>query len=189
MKISTQKICLVGLMTAMTCVLAPISIPLPFTLIPISLTNLVIYFSVGILGWKLATVSYFVYLLIGFCGLPVFSSFTGGASKLFGPTGGYLFGFIFLAMVTGIIMEKGKLKFIPTFVGMITGTAILYIFGTVWLGFQTGMSFYEALWAGVIPFIPGDLVKMIIAALLLPSIEKRLFIFQDAHNKSIRNGD
>lgn len=181
MNLSTKKVCLVGLMTAVTCILAPISIPLPFTLVPISLTNFVIYFSVGLLGWKLATISYFVYLLIGFCGLPVFSSFTGGASKLFGPTGGYLIGFIFLAIVAGIFMEKGKLKLIPSLLGMLMGTAIVYAFGTVWLGFQTGMNFYESLWAGVIPFIPGDLVKMVIAAILLPNIGKRLVILKDAY--------
>lgn len=179
MNLSTKKLCIAALMTAVTCILAPFSIPLPFTAVPISLTNLILYISIGILGWKLSTLSYVVYLLIGLIGIPVFSNFTGGASKLFGPTGGYLIGFIFLAIVAGLIMEKGRFKLIPSLLGMTVGTAIVYLFGTVWLAFQAGMDFKTALWAGVIPFIPGDLVKMVIAVAMLLQIRKRLSFLKD----------
>ena len=97
-KFTIYQIAMIAVMTAVTCVLAPLSIPIGP--VPISLTNLVIYFSLYILGTKKGTISYVIYLLIGLVGIPVFSSFTGGPGKLFGPTGGYLIGFIPLALTT-----------------------------------------------------------------------------------------
>ena len=95
----TYWMALAALMTAVTCVLAPMSIPIGP--VPISLTNLVIYFSLYLLGWKWGTVSYLVYVLIGMAGLPVFSGFTGGLGKLAGPTGGYIVGFLPMAVIAG----------------------------------------------------------------------------------------
>ena len=105
--LSVKSLTLIGLMTAVTCILGPLSIPLPFSPVPISFTNLAIYLSVFVLGMKKGTVSYIVYLLLGMVGLPVFSGFTGGLGKLAGPTGGYLAGFIFLAIIAGFCVDKG----------------------------------------------------------------------------------
>ena len=91
-KLSTRQLAVIGVMTAVTCVLAPFS--LPIGPVPISLTNLAIYFSLYVLGTKFGCISYVIYLLIGFIGVPVFSGFTNGPGKLLGPTGGYLIGFI-----------------------------------------------------------------------------------------------
>ena len=88
----TYEITITALMTAVTCILAPMSIPIGP--VPISFTNLAIYLSLYLLGWKRGTISYLIYLLIGLVGLPVFSGFTGGPAKLAGPTGGYIIGFI-----------------------------------------------------------------------------------------------
>lgn len=82
----TYEITITALMTAVTCILAPMSIPIGP--VPISFTNLAIYLSLYLLGWKRGTISYLIYLLIGLVGLPVFSGFTGGPAKLAGPTGG-----------------------------------------------------------------------------------------------------
>ena len=101
-----QDLTLIALMAALTCILGPMSIALPFTPVPISFTNLVIYFSIMVIGMKRGTISYLVYLLIGAVGLPVFSGFSGGLAKLAGPTGGYLVGFIFLALISGFFTEK-----------------------------------------------------------------------------------
>ena len=101
-----QDLTLIALMAALTCILGPMSITLPFTPVPISFTNLVIYFAVMVIGMKRGTISYLVYLLIGAVGLPVFSGFSGGLAKLAGPTGGYLVGFIFLALISGFFVEK-----------------------------------------------------------------------------------
>ena len=79
--LTTKQMTLIALMTALTCILGPLSIPLPFSPVPISFTNLVLYFSVFVLGTKFSTISYIVYLLIGLVGLPVFSGFSGGPDK------------------------------------------------------------------------------------------------------------
>ena len=96
---TTYAITVTALMTAVTCILAPLSIPIGP--VPISLTNLAIYISLYLLGWKRGTISYLIYLLIGLVGIPVFSGFTGGPAKLAGPTGGYIIGFIAMAIIAG----------------------------------------------------------------------------------------
>lgn len=171
-KINTHQLTLIGVMAAVTCILGPLS--LPIGIVPISITNLAIYFSVYVLGQKRGTLSYIVYLLIGLIGLPVFSGFSGGFTKLFGPTGGYLIGFIFMAFISGIFIEKFSNKIFMCFLGMTLGTIVAYIFGTTWLAYQANLTFKATLAVGVLPFIPGDVVKMVIASLIGPQIKKRL---------------
>ena len=118
-KLSTRKLVLIALMTAITCIFAPMAIPIPVSPVPISLTNLVIMISIYVLGFKDATISYIVYLLLGLVGLPVFSGFTGGLGKLAGPTGGYLIGFIFLALISGLFVDKFPKNRILAVAGMI----------------------------------------------------------------------
>lgn len=173
-KTATKTIALIAVMTAVTCVLAPLS--LPIGPVPISLTNLAIYFSLYILGMKKGTISYVVYLAIGLVGVPVFSGFTAGPGKLIGPTGGYLIGFVPLAIIAGILIDKFNGKFVPSMIGMVVGTIVCYALGTAWLAYQGQMDFMAALWAGVIPFIPGDLIKMVLAAFFGPKIRKTMNI-------------
>lgn len=172
MKLSTKTLCMIALMAAVTCILGPLS--LPIGPVPISFTNLAIYFAVILLGTKKGTISYLVYLLIGLVGVPVFSGFTGGPGKLLGPTGGYLIGFIFMALISGFFIEHFHYKIGMSIVGMILGTIVTYVFGTAWLAIEAGMGFYAALMAGVIPFIIGDLIKIFIAAFLGLQIKKRI---------------
>ena len=103
-KIRTKQMVLIALMTAVTCVLGPLSIPLPFSPVPISLTNFAIFLAIFVLGMKNGTISFIIYLLLGAVGVPVFSSFRGGFQVLAGPTGGYLIGFIFLALIIPMIV-------------------------------------------------------------------------------------
>ena len=148
---SVHQIAAIGIMSAVTCILAPFSIPIGP--VPISLTNLAIYFALYILGMKEGTISYLIYLLIGLIGIPVFSGFTSGPEKLFGPTGGYLIGFIPMAVIAGIIIDR------------FTSKRFLCL---------AGMDWKAALWAGVIPFIPGDLIKMLLAIMIGPKIQAQL---------------
>jgi len=168
----TRIMAMTGLMAAVICILGPLSVPIG--LVPVSFTNLAVYFSLYILGMKRGTVAYLVYMMIGFAGLPVFSGFTGGPSKLLGPTGGYLIGFIFLAVIAGVFIDKFTDKWYLCIAGMILGTAVCYTTGTIWLSYQAGLSPGAALAAGVIPFIPGDLIKILIAAFIGPEVRKRL---------------
>ena len=154
---NTYAMAVTALMTAVTCILAPLSIPIGP--VPISLTNFAIYLS--------------LYLLLGLVGLPVFSGFTGGIGKLAGPTGGYIIGFIPMAIIAGIVIDKFSQRWIQI-LGMIVGTAICYAFGTAWFCIQAGYTVSAALAVCVIPFIPADLIKMVIAMIIGPEIRKRL---------------
>ncbi len=169
----TRSMVLTALMAATTCILGPLSISIPISPVPISLTLFAVFLSAYLLGTKMGTMSYLIYLLLGFIGLPVFSGFTGGAGKLLGPTGGYLIGFIFTALICGWIFEHCESRWLHC-IGMIAGTAVCYLFGTAWLARQAGLSFSEALGVGVIPFIPADILKIVAVLLIAPEIKKRL---------------
>lgn len=169
----TKTMVLIAMMAAVTCILGPLSLAIPVSPVPISLTNLAVYFAVYVLGMKLGSISYLIYMLIGLVGLPVFSAFTGGPQKLFGPTGGYIIGFFFMALICGFFIDKWS-NLVLHFVGMVLGTAVCYLFGTAWLAYQAGLTFQAALAAGVIPFIPGDLVKIVISLLVGPVLRKNL---------------
>ena len=160
-----------AVMTALLCVLAPLSIPIGP--IPISLATFVIYLSVYILGWKLGTVSVAIYLLLGMVGLPVFSGYAGGLAKLVGPTGGYLIGYIPMAVTAGLIISATKNKFVH-FAGLVAGTAVLYVFGTAWFCLLTKTAVPTALSLCVFPFIPGDIIKMIAALSIGMIVKPRL---------------
>lgn len=162
-KIATITITRVALSTAVICVLGPMALTLPISPVPISLGILGIFFAVYVNGMLWGTVSTLIYLLIGFVGVPVFAGFTAGAGKLLGPTGGYIFGYLFLSLIAGFFIDKFEKKIYLHVVGMILGTIILYALGTAWLAISAHMTFKAALLAGVIPFIPADLVKMAIA--------------------------
>ncbi|MDD3185273.1 MAG: biotin transporter BioY [Anaerostipes sp.] len=171
-KMDMRQMTLVGLMTAVLCILGPLSITLPFTPIPISFTNLGIYFIIFILGWKLSTMSVVVYILLGMVGLPVFSGFSGGAAKVAGPTGGYLIGFIFMAIIAGWFVERFEGKILMYMIGMVVATAVTYAFGTAWLCVQMHLTPIQGLTVGVLPYIPGDIVKMIVGILVGSKVKK-----------------
>jgi biotin transport system substrate-specific component len=171
-KSNVYQMAIKGVMAAVICILGPLSIPIG--VVPISFTNLAIYFVLYTLGMKKGTISYIIYILIGFVGLPVFSGFTSGPSKLLGPTGGYIIGFIFMALIAGFFIDRFFDKWYLCFAGMVLGTAVCYSFGTIWLSYQANLSASKALAAGVIPFIPGDLVKILIATFIGAQIRKRL---------------
>ena len=171
-KTSTYAMVVTALMAAVTCILAPLSVPIGP--VPISLTNFAIYLSLYLLDWKKGTLSYLIYLLLGLVGLPVFSGFTGGLAKLAGPTGGYIIGFIPMAIIAGIVIDKYTEKWLLCLLAMIVGTIVCYALGTAWLAYEAKMDMMAALWAGVIPFIPGDLVKMALAILIAPKIRAQV---------------
>ena len=160
---TTKRMALIGVMTAVTCILGPFSIPLPFSPVPISFTNLAIYLAAYVLGMKACT------------GVPVFSGFTAGVGKLAGPTGGYLVGFILMALIVGFFVDHFPGKVALHIVGMVLGLAICYIFGTVWLAGQLNMTFVAGLGVGVIPYLPGDAVKIIFTALIGPKLRREIY--------------
>ena len=171
-KITTYEIAVCGIMAALMCILGPMSVQIGP--VPISLTNLVLYFSVYVLETRGTSISYIIYLLLGTCGLPVFSGYQGGPGKLMGPTGGYLFGFILMVLICGLSMELSKGNIFITFAGMVIGTAIAYLFGTLWFVKQLDCSVSYALKVCVYPFIGFDLGKIVIAIILGSAVRRAL---------------
>ena len=167
----TYRMSMTALMAAVICVLAPVSIPIGP--VPISFTNLAIYLSLYLLGWKWGSVSYLVYMLIGMVGVPVFSGFTGGLAKLAGATGGYIVGFLPMAVIAGLVIDRCRNRGLQL-AGMVVGTAVCYAFGTVWFCFVMDSTPMAALSLCVLPFIPGDLVKMVAAMAVGPLLRRRL---------------
>ncbi len=169
-----KQMALISLMTALLCVLAPISLTLPTSPIPVSLGNMAICFTVVLLGMKRGTLSVLLYLLLGLAGLPVFSHFTGGIGKLLGPTGGYLLGYLFLALILGYFTDRFQNRRITNVLGALLGQLYLYLLGTLWLAMQLHLDFMAALFAGVLPYIPADLLKTALALFIGSRIRKRL---------------
>ena len=157
-KVTIYQLTFMAMMAAVTCILGPLSVPIGQ--IPISLTNLVIYFTVFVLGIWAGTGSYGIYLLLGAVGLPVFSGFAGGLGKLLGPTGGYLIGFIFMALIGGAVIELSHRNIFLTMLGWVVGTAVAYAFGTVWFVYLMKCSVTYALTVCVYPFIGFDIEKI-----------------------------
>ena len=168
----TQKIVLTAVMAAVLCVLAPLSVPIGP--VPISLATFVIFITVYVLGMKRGTLAVLIYLLIGLAGVPVFSGYSAGPAKLLGPTGGYLIGYIPMALITGAVIDRFSQKLLPSIGGMVVATVVLYALGTAWLAVSAHMTFGAALAAGVIPFVGLDFLKIVAAALAGPVLKKAM---------------
>ncbi len=169
-KLETKDYILLAMFAALTAVLAQIIIPLPFSPVPISLATLSIFVAGGLLGGVKGGLSQLVYVLLGAIGLPVFAGMNGGFGVIAGPTGGYLLGYVAGAFVIGI------LKFPKVFWGyalsMVFGICVCYTIGTVWYTVVMGTTFVSALMMCVVPFIPGDILKICLAALLVMKLKK-----------------
>ena len=161
-----------AVMAAVLAVIAPFA--LPIGPVPISLCTLVIYFAVYVLGWRRGTMAVVVYVLLGAVGLPVFSNFAGGLGKLAGPTGGYIIGYIPLALIAGWFVQRFPRSRAMQLLGMVLATAVLYAFGTAWICVQAGYEVAAALGVCVFPFVPGDLVKITAALAVGPVLQSRL---------------
>lgn len=175
-KQNVLELTMVALMSAIICILAPISIPIPFSIVPLSCATFAVYLSAGVLGAKLGTISVAIYILLGFVGLPVFSGWSAGVGVVLGPTGGYIFGYLLIAFFTGIFHKKKKASIIYMVGGMVLGTLGCYAIGTVWLGAQLDLGIWEALMAGVIPYILGDAIKIVFALLIIKPLRANNYI-------------
>ena len=165
-KLRTQNLTGIALMTAILCITGPFAIPIGLSPVPVTLSTLTIYLCLFAIGLKKGCVSILLYLLLGFMGLPVFAGFSGGIGKLFGPTGGYLMGYLLLAFIAGLFINKRTNKWYLYLLGMFLGTAACYLFGSVWMAYQMQLSYLTALSIGTLPYLPADLIKMLLALLL-----------------------
>ena len=167
---------MIGMMAALICIAGPLTVPAGP--VPLSLATFAVYLSGAVLGWKRGTAAVALYLMIGLAGVPVFSGFSGGFQKLAGVTGGYLFGYLFCAAITGIGIGSPWLRrdfsVRLAAVRMAAGTVVLYAFGTAWFVLLTGKAFGAALSLCVFPFLPGDAVKIMAASLAALPVRRAL---------------
>ncbi len=147
---------------------AQAAFPLPFSPIPVTAQTLAVLLVGALLGSVRGGVSLLLYLAQGVAGLPVFAAGGAGVAYFLGPTGGYLLGFVAGATLTGLLAERGWDRRIgTTLMAMLLGTAVIYATGLVWLAVFAGAE--NVLAAGLYPFLPGAVVKIVVAALLLPT--------------------
>jgi biotin transport system substrate-specific component len=172
-KLSTKKMTAYALMAALMCILGPMSIQIGP--IPISFTNLVIYFAAYILDTKGVFWSYLVYYLLGAVGLPVFSGFSGGVGKLVGPTGGCLVGFFFTGVLASIVVKKFKNKVLQI-IGIYLASFITYLFAVLWYAYVQSCDLRAAFAVCVMPFLLIDLAKIIVSAFVADKIGKRVAV-------------
>jgi biotin transport system substrate-specific component len=142
----------------------------PIGPVPIVLQNMFVFLAGLLLGSRWGLVSVAVYLLAGVCGLPVFAGGTGGIGRVAGPTGGFLLGYLPAVYLVGWIAERKPGRMLLDAAAMLLGTAVLYACGVSWLKMVTGMPFAKAVAVGMYPFLVGDGIKMVAAALIAKSV-------------------
>jgi biotin transport system substrate-specific component len=160
--------------TVATIAAAQVSIPLPFTPVPFTLQPMVVLLAGAALGPRLGMTSQIAYLGLGLAGFPVFAAspvLPQGIARLLGPTGGYLMSYPFAAFVAGDLAQRGfDRRYLTSVLAMAAGLAIVFTCGVCWLAFgtpQVGLS--AALASGLVPFLPADIVKIFLAATVLPA--------------------
>lgn len=169
-----RALALVALFAALTVALGAVYIPLPFSPVPITGQTLGVMLAGGVLGARLGCLSQLLFLAMVALGLPVLAGGRGGLGVLVGPSGGYLVAWPLAALVIGWLAERlpsGR-ALLPLLMGsmVVGGIAVIYVPGVLWLSVLTGRSLAEAAYAGALVFLPGDLVKVVAAALATRAI-------------------
>lgn len=170
-KFTPKEMVLCGLMAAVTAVFSQIGVPIGE--IPVNLATLAVFLAGGLLGAYKGAFSMVVYIVLGAVGAPVFSAFRGGVSVIAGPTGGYIVGYVFTAFAVGFLSRRYS-RFWGRMGAAAVGAGVCYLFGTAWFMFLTGRTVAEAAMLCILPYIPGDILKITAAAFLLPKLQKAL---------------
>jgi len=155
---------LCALFAALTIVCSQIIIPIGP--VPISMGTFAVLLAGGILGAKYGALSQIVYVTLGICGVPVFAGFRSGLAVLAGPTGGFLVGYIIAAFVVGFLIRRFPGRYYKTILLMAVGPLCYFLPGFLWFMAMTGNGAWASLTIAVLPFLPGDAAKVILAALL-----------------------
>ncbi len=167
-----RDLMLIALGTLFVAILAQVKIPLPFTPVPLTGQTFAVLLVAAALGSKRGAAAMAFYIALGAFGLPVFAGGAAGMAYFSGATLGYLIGFVIAAYAVGLLAEHGLERNIRTsIIPFLIGTVIIYICGVSWLAIVLG-SFSKALAAGFIPFVVGDVVKLVAASLALPAAWK-----------------
>ena len=165
----TKSLVRIALGAAFIAVCAWITVPGP---VPFTMQTMAVVTVAALLGAGKGCIAVLVYLLLGAVGAPVFHGFQGGAQVLAGPTGGYLVGFLFTALLTGFLSKRSD-RFAVLFATMAAGIAVCYVFGTAWFAlFFANGGLGKILMTCVVPFLIPDAVKILVAAVLVRRIRR-----------------
>ena len=173
MHTKTKNIAIMGLMTALICALSPIMFPMPGG-IGITLGLFVILLVTYLMGTLKSLICYGLYIIIGAIGIPVFAGFMGGFSRVVGPTGGYLIGYVAVIILAGVFLHLGKNKILMFIIGSVLGISVCYIIGSFWFMHVMELDWKQTVWLCVIPYIPFDVLKIIAVCIIGPVIKKNI---------------
>ena len=171
------RIFAVLMVTGLTAVAAQVSVPVPFTPVPFTLQPMVVLLGGAALGPRLGMASQALYLALGMAGFPVFAAsavLPQGVFRLLGPTGGYLMSYPFAAFVTGALAQRGfDRNYLTSVIAMAAGLAMIFAGGVGWLAWfanPAAAGLDLALRTGLYPFVPADIVKILMASAIMPSV-------------------
>jgi biotin transport system substrate-specific component len=149
-----------------------VRIPLPFSPVPLTLQTFFVLLGAAVLGKQLGVMAQLFYVILGTAGLPIFSNAGAGLLYLCGPTAGYLLGFIAASLFISHTLDRARNKFSVFFI-FAAGDFLLLGLGALWLKILLGCSFNQAVAMGIIPFLPGDIIKAAVAAAIYQKIKTR----------------
>ena len=156
-------------LTGFTALAAQVSIPLPFTPVPLTLQTFAVLAGAAALGAERAVIAQVLYIALAVAGVPVLAGGASGHEVVVGATGGYLIGFVLASYVVGRISSNGaSTKSSKTALAFLAGSVLIYTLGAPWLAFTTGNTITWAIVNGVVPFLVGDLIKAVAAGAVLP---------------------
>lgn len=173
-KLKAKDIVYSALFATLTAVLAYITIPLPFSPIPITGQSLAVMLAGCVLTPIQAGLSMLTFLFMGIIGLPVFSGGRAGIGVIAGKSGGYLIGYLVGAVIISVLVRKSKSKITMFLACLFGGIIVVHILGASWLGYVTGMGIGKAIMVGSVPFLPGDLIKAVAAVAIGVRLNKDL---------------
>lgn len=168
-----RRMVLCALFAALTAVCSQIAVPMPGG-VPINLALFSVYMAGTLLGPVWGTASQLVYVLLAAVGVPVLAGFSGGPAVLFGKTGGYVLGYLLAALIVGGLSQKWERNVPQLAITMVLGCTGCYVLGTIWFMVITGASLANAMVWCVLPFLPGDAVKIVLAVILTRQLDRRL---------------
>ena len=163
-----KRLVLTSLVCGMLCVISPLTIPIGTTVV--SLATLVMYIAALTFDWGILCTAVLLYICMGIVGLPVFAGFTSGLTHLLGPMGGFIIGYLPMCFVISLIRMRACKICFP--IAMFIGTILLYACGGIWMIVWTDLDIYGVLSVCVLPYIPIDVIKIVIALLSAPAIKK-----------------
>ncbi len=169
-----RSMVMTALFAAILVVLSFISIPVPFSTVPITGQTLGIMLIGSILGPLEAVAAVIVYIFLGAVGLPVFAGGNSGLGTLFGPSGGFLFSFIFGAFVISLIKGDGKKIMRLAIANIFGGIIVVYLIGVPWLSFILKISLTKGFLIGALPYLPLDIIKAVFAVIIAVAVNRRL---------------